>query len=58
MYIHLEASELAFLTVWEPLTRKAHSLAIPGEHSRPHFVPFEWVDLLSERTADSAQRHT
>ena len=58
MYIHLEVSESAFLTDWESLTLKAHSLAIPGEHSRPHFVSFEWVNLLSERTADSAQRGT
>ena len=58
MYIHLEASQSAFRTDGQSLTPKAHSLAIPGEHSRPHFVPFEWIDLLSERTADSAQRHT
>ena len=58
MYIHLETSDLAFWTDWEGLTRKTHSLAIPREHSRPHFVSFERVDLLSERTADSAQRRS
>lgn len=40
------------------LLSKAHSLAVPGEHSCPHFVPFKWVDLLPERTADSTQRHS
>ena len=35
---------------------KAYLLAVPGEHSGPHFVPFERIDLLSKRTADCAER--
>ena len=55
MYIHLEDVGVSmpgrFVSLWPKL-----SLAVPREHSCPHFVFFKEIDLLSERTADSAQR--